>query len=220
MTPERKTLEPPALLTRRVELADGHHRHEAWCPWCEKLHHHGEGAGGRAPHCADYDGRSPLARTGYSLRVVQAIDACENWAPFPTSRGYVGARRFWRAIGLSASALRKAVVESIFAKKMRGNAADFKIARTTGTLDARASVGLCAGRLRWSIAYSDGETSEGSDLAALAGELFALPYGVAGVRIYEAATGAELDAEAALDMQAVLHAWQARGFPRNNGRRA
>ena len=197
----------PELLTRRVDRPDGSHGHEVWCWWCEKVHSHGAGAGNRVAHCCDYDGRSPLA--SYDMDVIAHALASDAPSPFPRRRIF-GSRRFWRSIGLSSPALRKAVVEAIFAKKPRGEVAEFK---------------LCGARIvvapwGWNMLDSNDEYDEGADLLSLAAILFGISPGVAAVRILEAATGAMLDARAALAIAAEVDAWRSRGAPKNDGRRA
>ena len=212
----------PALLTRRYDRADGSHGHESWCWWCEKTHYHGEGAGHRGAHCSDYDGRSPFAATGYEMNVIQHVRASDIDPPrFPTGRGFVGKRRFWRSLSLSAGNLRKELIGAIFAKRpSRQDLAVFKIPDMPGAPGARVEVGEFGGRLGWSMVYSDGETSYGDDLASLTAELFALPLGVIFVRVLEAVLGVELDARAALEIAAAGDAWRSRGAPKNAGRRA
>ena len=216
--PSSKT---PVLLTRRYDRADGSHGHEVWDPWCEKNHHHGEGAGHRAAHCSDHDGRSPLAPTGYDMRVIQHARASDHSSRFPTGRGFVGVRRFWRSLALSIGGLRKELIGAIFAKRpTRQDLTVFKIPDMPGAPGARVEVGELGGRLGWSVVYSDGEASYGDDLASLISELFALPIGVIFVRVLEAVLGVELDARAALEIEAAGDAWRSRGAPRNEGRRA
>ena len=196
----------PELLTRRVDRPDGSHGHEVWCWWCEKVHSHGAGAGNRGAHCCDNDGRSPLA--SYDMDVIAHALASDAPSPFPRRRIF-GSRRFWRSIGLSSPALRKAVVEAIFAKKPRGEVAEFKVC-------ARAS----SWRRGAEYARSNDEFDDGADLLSLAAILFGISPGVAAVRILEAATGAMLDARAALAIAAEVDAWRSRGAPKNDGRRA
>jgi hypothetical protein len=72
---------------------------------------------------------------------------------------------------------------------------------------------------RWNIRYRDDAYADGSDLLALVSELFIVPAGVAAVRILEAATGAQLDARAALEIAAAVDEWRVRQAPANDGRR-
>jgi hypothetical protein len=205
-----KRLAPPALPTQRVILPNGARRHVVWCPWCESQHAHGDHEGHRAPHCADYSGRSPLACTGYEMNVVAETMRGSNARAFPSDRGFVFLRAFHRSIGVSATSLRLALIGAIFAKKGRSSATVYKSA------DLRAVV-MGA---QWNIRYgTDDSYVEGRDLLSLIAELFAIPGGVAAVRVLEATTGAELDAQAALEVSAAIDNWCARGAPRNDGRR-
>jgi hypothetical protein len=214
------SLNSPALLTRRYDRADGSHGHEVWCPWCEKSHYHGEGEGQRAAHCSDHDGRSPLAATGYEMRVVQHARASDAASRFPTGRGFVGKRRFWRSIGLSAAALRREMIAAIFAKSRKScrDLAVFKIPDARGAPGARVEFGEFGGRLGWSVVYSDGEASYGDHLASLISEMFGIPWGVATVHNIEASTGMEFDAPCALAIAAAVDDWRSRGAPKNAGR--
>lgn len=212
-------LKTPALLTRRYDRKDGSHGHEVWCHWCEKTHSHGEDAGHRAAHCADYDGRSRLAATGYDMAVVAHAHASDAPSRFPAGRGFVGKRRFWRALVLSAGEMRRALIGALLAKTcVRSDLAVLKIPDKPGEPGMWVEVGEFGDRLGWSIVYSDGEAFYGDDLASLISELFALPPGVAFVRVAEAALGIELDARAALAIAAEVDAWRDRGAPKNEGR--
>lgn len=41
----------------------------AWCPFCARWHHHGQGEGHKVAHCTEPD--SPLKSTGYVLKKVK-----------------------------------------------------------------------------------------------------------------------------------------------------
>ncbi len=49
-----------------LAIADGEGRLSAWCPYCAKMHHHGQGDGHRVAHCNDPG--SPFQKTGYILK--------------------------------------------------------------------------------------------------------------------------------------------------------
>ena len=50
-----------------MAVADDEGMLSAWCPHCQKLHHHGRGEGHRGAHC--HDPRSPFKESGYVLRL-------------------------------------------------------------------------------------------------------------------------------------------------------
>lgn len=208
MSDVRDSSKPPALLALRYEREDGGHGHEVWCWWCETTHHHGSGGGNRGAHCCDHDGRSPLASTGYELSVVGRETKGDPKFTFPGER-LAGRRPFWRSAELSANQMRKAVIEAIFAKRPRGEIAEFKLS------DCRIVVSPWG----WNSRDADDRYEAGDNLLSLIPRVFDIPPGVAAVRVLEAATGAQLDAGAALDLQAVIDDWFRRGVPKNEGRR-
>jgi len=213
-------IKPPALPTRRLYHPDGRHSHEVWCPWCEENHSHGEGEGQRGAHCADYDGRSPLHATGYEMGVIQRVRASGDLPRFPAGRGFVGERRFWRSIAdFAARPLQKALIEAIAGKKMRGGKVMFKIRRLGGDPGARVEISYCWS-LGWSVVYTDGEASCGSDLASLISKLFAISPGVIFVRVLEPVLNVKLDARARLEIWAAGDAWRDRVSPKNKGSRS
>lgn len=194
-----------SLKTRRVCRQGRAWRHEAWCPWCERLHYHGAPAGNRGAHCCDLDGRSPVA--SYDLNVV-AVASEDEKSTFPCAP-FVGLRRFHRSIELSKGAFRRALLSTIFAASVRADNGTRKLYGTRiNTLGDH-----------WWIDRPDGQNVAGDDLLSLADALFAVPSGVASVRILEAASGAQFDAQAALEIAGAVDAWKERGAPKNAGRR-
>lgn len=204
----------PALATRRCDRADGTHYHLAFCPWCEVVHQHGETAGQRGAHCVDSGARSPL--TGYDLLVVERQHADAKPSPFPGGRVF-GSRRFWCSIQLSGGALRKAVVEAIFARKLRGEISSFRLTAPSSKHRAQVAVSSWGA---WNSSVDDEIGASGDDLLSLACRLFNLPPGVVVVRVLEEAFGVQLDAPAALAIAAAIDDFYARGAPANRGRRA
>jgi hypothetical protein len=155
------------------------------------------------------------------MAVIAHARASDAPSRFPTRRGFVGKRRFWRALVLSAGEMRRALIGAILAKtRVRSDLAVLKIPDKPSAPGMRVEVVSFGGGLGWSVVYSDGEAFYGDGLISLASHLFGVPPGVAAVRILEAATGEQFDARAALTIAAEVDAWRDRGAPKNEGRRA
>lgn len=184
-------------------------RHAAWCLWCETVHHHGSGGGHRAPHCADGTS-SPLALTGYSLVVTAS------------GKGSADARP--RALMADGATLTRKLADR--AVDLRGHLAAALLGVEKAESFVNRSLGpdhvaSTAGSV-WRVATAKDRrrVRDGYDLVSLAELLHGLPPGVISVRVLEAVTGLQLDARAALDVQAAIDAWVERGAPAGTGRRA
>lgn len=46
-----------------------------WCPFCEKMHLHGQGKGHRCAHCHSYHKtESPFEKSGYTLKMFNKTE--------------------------------------------------------------------------------------------------------------------------------------------------
>jgi hypothetical protein len=201
--------------TVRYTADDGNERHAVFCPWCEDIHHHGATGGRRAAgeHCHATKG-SPLQ--GYQLKPVAEgrtpRDAMPK-APFAKDGGLVA-----RFAGERLRNLRKALAAIILRT-------DLKVSPTVRPLAKSARFRMKqdwgANAAAWeAIGSADGQVvARGNDLLEAAQYLYGPTVGIAAVRTLEAATGARLDAEAALAVSYAIDQWRARGSPRGTGRR-
>ena len=197
----------PQLRTLRINNPDGTHGHAAWCPWCETVHHHGQGGGHRAAHCADGTG-SPLAATGYGLDVAGTGTNAEEAAP--------------AALLLDAPPLANRLNDHAVDLRNRLAAALLGMDGGTRLRDVcfdGTHVATANGAIWWVRTAEGKRVRDGYDLVSLAELLHGLPAGVISVRILEAVTGLRLDARTALDVQAAIDRWVERGAPPDQNRR-
>ena len=192
----------PTMIETQKSTAATLSSREGWEPWRESFREHGEGA-----HRSEWrDGaRSPLSPLD--------SDAAPQVFQLAPPR-FVGSRKFWRSIEFSATALRRALFGAIFAT----NAPRRTMARKMAGLSVMACCEFTDGE--WSARSEIGREAAGREFLSLVSLLFAIPPGVAAVRILEACTSAKFDARAALEIAASADGWFERGAPPNKGRRA
>lgn len=199
----------PTLSAVQVDDPSGSPRLAAWCPWCEALHYHGGSAGLRSAHCEKRTG-SPLPGTGYRLDIVRSASrAGEAIPPGPL----VGLYTLRAALDVCKNRLQAALAAALIGAPRAAPVLSRRI--------PRRGVHVTVFGSRWALGSGKGapHSHEGRDLVSLAAEAFGVPHGVAAVRILEDVTGLQLDAKAALGVQAVIDDYQARGAPRGEGRR-
>lgn len=188
----------------------------AWCPACEQVHRHGaEGSAEprvttRGAHCCAEPGAAQLW-TSYRLDVrgtVRCEEAVIPSAPMLVPRKVRGLDmrrrpRLWRQLGGVSDKLRA----GLRAAMLHTAAGVGAWAHARLPRGGEVSVSLQGS---WRVWAPDGAQVSGNSYVSLAAHLYGLPAGVAALRLFEAATGASLDGQAAREIAAAVDAFAAR----------
>ncbi len=206
-------LADPKIPAVRVKNGAGEVRHHVWCPWCEEIHSHGNTSGHRVAHCHPWRG-SPIG--GYDM--VVTLEGARPEAIIPKSP-FAGSRNFRESINDASEGIQRMVCAAMLGKQWTG-------LRPGGAFENgkyRYVVGVApwGHPTPWYIGLrnSHHDLAKGDDLISMAAWLYGIPHGVAAVRIVEAATGACLDQEAALELSQAIDSWHDRGSPQGTGRK-
>jgi hypothetical protein len=179
----------------------------AWCPHCERLHHHGAAGRGAEPrvekrgaHC-DPTAGAPAAGRGYTLTVEGAVAAPDELMPSaPMAR--LG-HSLHAILAANSRELRRvlllAVIDSAGAASLPGE-------RLMGATLGDAELLVMGEGAFWNLDQGVVST-EGRGLLRLLAQLFGITPGIAGRRVLETMAATSLPAEAALEIEALIDRW-------------
>ena len=179
----------------------------AWCPHCERLHHHGAAGRGAEPriekrgsHCDPAAG-APAAGRGYSLTVEGAVAAPDELLPTApmTQLGH----RLHVILAANGRELRRALLLAVIDS---AGAASLPGERLVGATLGDAELLVMDDGAFWS--FDQGVASvEGRGLLRLLAKLFAITPGIAGRRLLETMAATSFPAEAAQEIEALIDRW-------------
>jgi hypothetical protein len=196
----------PQLPALQLDSVNGAARLAVWCPWCEELHHHGAGFGRRVSSCRGNSG-SPFAVSGFEPTIYGVGRSAADARPPAV---FTDGQPLSRKVRKAALAMQTALGVALLGKK--GRISDLR------EISAGVIAGVAGGYWRVQAAPAGRVLGDGRELLSLGALLHGVPAGVVAVRVLEAATCATLDARAALEVQAAIDAWAARGAPSGEGR--